>query len=70
MVRVGRRTVRRRLRIPASRTRRAVTLRLRATERRRLAHTRRLVLRITLVAQDTHGNTSRRTLRLRLRATG
>ena len=66
-VRIGRRTARSRLRFTATRRQRTVTLRLRAAERRRLARTRKLALRVTLVAQDAAGNVSRRTVRLRLR---
>ena len=66
-VRIGRRLVRSRLRITAVRSPRTVKLRLRAAERRRLTRTRRLTLRVTLVARDAHGNASRRNLRLRLR---
>jgi hypothetical protein len=66
-VRIGRRRVRSQLRITASRPRRSVTLRLRAAERRRLAATRRLILGITVVARDAHGNVGRRNLRVRVR---
>ena len=73
-VRISRRRVRAQLRITAARPRRTVTLRLRAAERRRLARTRRLVLRISVVARDAHGNVSRRnprvTVRLRRATTG
>jgi hypothetical protein len=69
-VRIGRRLVRSRLRITAARSPRTMALRLRASERRRLARTRRLTLRVTLVARDAHGNASRRSLRLRLRLRG
>jgi hypothetical protein len=66
-VRIGKRVVRTRLRIPAARAHRTLALRLRAAERRRLRRARRLTLRVTLVAQDAHGNVSHRTVRLRLR---
>jgi hypothetical protein len=65
-IRIGRRVVRSRLRLTATRPQGSVTLRLRTAERKRLARKRRLVLAITLVARDTHGNVSRRSLRVRV----
>jgi hypothetical protein len=69
-VRIGRRLLRSRLRLTSARSPRTVSLRLRAAERRRLRRARRLTVRVTVVAQDSRGNVSRRTLRIRLRATG
>ena len=65
-IRIGRRLVRSRLRLTATRPQRSFTLRLRTAERKRLARKRRLVLAITLVARDTHGNVSRRSVRVRV----
>jgi pyruvate/2-oxoglutarate dehydrogenase complex dihydrolipoamide acyltransferase (E2) component len=71
-VRIGKRLVRARLRIPVARANRTLALRLRAPELRRLRRGHRLALRVTLVARDAHGNAGHRTVGLRLRraATG
>ena len=66
-IRAGRRTVRARVRLTRSRLQKALVLRLRAAERRRLADGGRLTLRVTLAATDAGGNSARRTVRLRLR---
>ena len=69
-IHVGRRTVRARLRLTRPQLRRTLVLHLRARERRRLARTHRLPVRVTLTATDASGNSARRTIRLRLRLRG
>jgi hypothetical protein len=71
-VRAGRRTVRARLRLTRTRLQKALMLKLRTAERRRLARGRRVTLRIMLTATDAAGNSARRRVRVRLRraATG
>jgi hypothetical protein len=66
-IRTGRRTVRERVGLTRSRLQKALVLRLRAAERRRLADGGRLTLRVTLAATDAGGNSARRTVRVRLR---